>query len=562
MKLFITILLLGFYFSVSCQSHQIVGFPANDLARRSVNIPPNNMDSINFTLRLADHLNNADFSWNYNTDRLYGSTADYVEYLSFKYNLGITSFIGGLNDGNANSVGVSDDWVVKSMNIGRAEYDLYLRTDRWQNPNFEIIPDYYSNTYTSSGAAVFSNAVVGQSKAVRSPNWGAELFAISGGTYGFDGNNYGTTSGAELFNMLDAHKNNWLNRFGILPVGMSYGNGQDGGKKMLANGQQFSSGRNSQWEVGIPSNSDSYYGVGGNNPQNESFDYDYVISKPSSSRFMTYLIVNGSSGTISTGELGNALSNSRQSLNLASNGGFFNNFTHSHYADGSTSIYTSSDLRYLLGEFFEDQRTEIDNIGKVVASHGHSSILSYGLLRDSTYFTSGSESSSSLTFTVSNNNSLPIRNLATFILDVTGTGLESQNLTLHGAEAIHKSGNIYTINTFVNLGASNTYTLVSSGSANYNLLDGVTVNVVYASGDLIITTNDETKYTAYWKPRNSPDVEYKVLGRGNNYNTTNYYDISNNDLGLSVNDVLSGDIVVGVINPFKVSATSTIIQYL
>ena len=48
-------------------------------------------------LSIAANLNNADFSWNSNSDRAYNSTIHYVEYLSFKYNLGSTYFISNLS---------------------------------------------------------------------------------------------------------------------------------------------------------------------------------------------------------------------------------------------------------------------------------------------------------------------------------------------------------------------------------------------------------------------------------------------------------------------------------
>lgn len=150
---------------------KVVLFPANKLG-----------------VKVAPIYNGHDAIVSFNTDRLVDNNFEVAEMELLKNNLKATSFLnprGHLINENSDYEQLISD--VKKTDV--IDFGMYYNTNAWISPitnQYEVIPDYNSNVWTSKGVSVFKNAVLGQSKKTRFPNHGQEIFDISGGDYGFN----------------------------------------------------------------------------------------------------------------------------------------------------------------------------------------------------------------------------------------------------------------------------------------------------------------------------------------------------------------------------------------
>lgn len=169
-----------------------------------------------------------------NTDRLIDGKYALAELNLFKHNIQGTSFLNpfGQSAGeNADYKTTLDD----VSNTGRISYGMYFRTDYWFNPTTqkqEQIPDYYATAWTSAGAAVFKNAVVGATKTAQYPNHGQQMYDISGADYGFNGTAFGLSNGSELYVHTDMQLDYFKSLGYYLSTG-SYANGRSNSSVML-----------------------------------------------------------------------------------------------------------------------------------------------------------------------------------------------------------------------------------------------------------------------------------------------------------------------------------------
>lgn len=192
------------------------------------------------------------------TDMIQTNKYELAEIALFKNNVQGTAFIGA----NDEVFGVSTNYATllpKLIGTGRISFGMYFNTDWWVNPItglFEEIPDYYSQTWTSKGVAVFKGAVLGAAKptvdgignqilAYRYPNHGHQMYEVSQGDYGYNflTNTAGESNYSELKQSIDIQKTR-LNNWGIKHSGFSFRNGRNDGHKLLI--PYFLAGRNSE----------------------------------------------------------------------------------------------------------------------------------------------------------------------------------------------------------------------------------------------------------------------------------------------------------------------------
>lgn len=146
---------------------------------------------------VCDYRHGKRFAIHQNTDTAIKKFTYFQMYQAFLFNLKSTIFSNQYKNGGANSI--DDIEHTDIAELGVFEFQAYFPTDRWVNPITgadEIIPDYYSDTWTSAGEAVF-NVTAGTPKPTgnngagvaiiptRYPNHGQDMYDASAGALGY-----------------------------------------------------------------------------------------------------------------------------------------------------------------------------------------------------------------------------------------------------------------------------------------------------------------------------------------------------------------------------------------
>ena len=428
---------------------------------------------------LADHRYGAEASFSISNDTYSSYQAVlWAEMLSFKYNLKLTTFI-------------NSDSAYYNPNIGRLEstgkmwHDLYFMTDKWVNPVtgiYETIPDYYSATWTSAGAAVFEKAVAGQAKptgndgsgtaivATRYPSHGQQMYDASNGVYGynFPSNQQGTSHLSELKDM-DLYQRFGLELLLFRKVSTySYRNGITTQRWLLKD--RFLGGRNSAGRLSgaaltsygfkqtdgsklgeffysdsqIAANPDLGWTVNHHMNRQNTVQYEASLTaggaggdnyQTAHNNFKTYLtsLFNGGTGI----------------KNLFTSGGWFQEFTHfANMYQGTGWAGTKGDIRNL----YADYLATVDSLisGHLVNRAGYGEIVEYHTLRDSVKrIDLYQQSSTKIRIAVRTNSyNYLINTPVTVVLNLTGTTFANKNFkpANKGCKGIRKiSTNVFAV---------------------------------------------------------------------------------------------------------------------
>lgn len=495
------------------------------------------------TVKITNHRYGAEATWSHNTDTLHLSSMYNAEIAAFKHNFALTAF-----DSPWGSTAPIEK-IKEMFNSGRVKPQIYFQTDRWKNPNvsssepdmnikFPVIPDYYATSWTQAGMDAGFNVIVGQTKAVRYPNHGTQLFEVSDGLYGEGGQT------DVLTELIQCHKDWCFENFGYYPSAASYRNGQQG--SMYAMSEHFLGVRNSshggRTTYGV--NDGVYLG----SPQNE-LTSEHTKSFAGTSRVGDELnLTREESITQSAGWLQNAI-NSK---------GWFNDFVHWH---------SSPDTE--LEEFYQSQRETITTSGKAVVALDMGAALEHKYLRDMADVTEtvvGSNIELSVTFTeVYMNMPLEVFTIPLSVeFDATGTPLEGKDITSgSGFNIVKLDVNKYVIDvTFTGLTTTN-ITLTETLTPDYLDLDVPSItSTTINNGVIIIKTDKPTKLTMFVSNRGSELHTAQPLIRDNDFKTNHTIDmnLTENRNGRTFSDIEVADLYAGLITENNQSILSSPIQ--
>lgn len=429
---------------------------------------------------LADHRYGAEASFSISNDTYSSYQAVlWAEMLAFKNNLKLTTFI------NSDPAYYNPN-VPLLESTGKMYHDLYFMTDKWVNPItgvYEVIPDYYSATWTALGAAVFANAVVGQPKpsgqdgsgntilVTRYPSHGQQMYDASNGAFGynFSTNVIGSSNLSELKNMEAPQSGQLQSDLKRKLTSYSYRNGITNQRWLLKD--RYLGGRNSAGRLSGPAlTSYGFKQVGGaklgeffytdaqisvnpdlgwtvNHHLNRQNTVQYEASLTASgaggdayqtahNNFKAYLttLINGNGTTIK---------------NIFTSGGWYQEFTHfANMYQGSGWAGTKGDIRALYADYLSTLNTLIGD--HFVCKAGYGEITEYHYYRDSVKrIDLNTESTTRLRISVRTDSNLKIYNTpVTVIIDFTGTTFANKNFKPvgNGCKGIRKiSTNVFAI---------------------------------------------------------------------------------------------------------------------
>lgn len=171
----------------------------------------------------CNHRWGAKMTFSHQTDSRYENSIYAGELYGFKNNVRLGAFI-------TPTLGQYDEGITEAEATGLMRHDNYFPTDYWKNPttgNIELIPDHYGTVWTQAGVDAFENAVLGASKAVRTPTCGAQMYALTNGRLGYDEatGTIGTSNLQEFFGVVKQQKDWLLEKTGRNLSSASYRNG-------------------------------------------------------------------------------------------------------------------------------------------------------------------------------------------------------------------------------------------------------------------------------------------------------------------------------------------------
>lgn len=208
-------------------------------------------------VKICDYRYGKRFAIQSNSDGAQNPSVPFILFQNFKHSTKYTIFANRYKTGGVNSI-LDGDYTF-NYNSGVVDIQHYFSTDRWVNPITgadEIIPDYYSATWTSAGASVF-DVNVGDPKptgfnsngsaivATRYPNHGEQMYNISNGNYGYDPINdvLGGSNLSEFIGIVE-NQDKWTDIINVPKSStFSYRNGQNTNPQIYKLG--YLAGRNS-----------------------------------------------------------------------------------------------------------------------------------------------------------------------------------------------------------------------------------------------------------------------------------------------------------------------------
>lgn len=475
---------------------------------------------------LADHRFGAEASVSVCNDAYQDQSMFWGEMLFFKNNLKATTFI------NADEA-IWKTKVVDFENTGKIRHSLYLMTDKWVNPitgAYEVIPDYYSDTWTALGASIFSGAVSGAAKPTgldgnglaitknRYPNHGQQLYDISEGNYGFDVTNniVGASNLSEFNLMLNTTRNPVETAIGRKLVALSYRNGITNSWTVVKN--NFLGGRNSGGRLSGPSITS--YGFKQSNKSiklgeffysdsqiaantNLGWTYNHHLNRQSTVQYEASLTAGGAgSDNYLTAHnnfkayLTTLLNGNGSTIkNLFTSSGWFQEFTHwANMKNGTGWVGTKGDIRALYEDYLSHLSSLLD--GHFVFKGGYDEIVGYHSNRDSVLRVDLYSISGGLKINLRRNKSdvdsllvIPI----TIIIDFSGTSFANKNFKpSKNCEGIRKiSTNVFAIDLVDNC------EILEDSTGIYYDFTKPTATAVLSGNNLTITSNILTKTVVY-----------------------------------------------------------------
>lgn len=279
----------------------------------------------------CNHRFGAEMTYTVQTDSRFESSIYAAEMYAFKHNIRIGAFVNNQLGGQYN-LGLKEQ-----EETGVVRNDVYYSTDFWKNPStgaIEVIPDYYSTTWTVIGAAYF-DVTPGSPKTARFPRHGQNMFDLSSGRLGYDFTNgaMGTNQLEEVYG-IDRDMQDWFYQtLGRYPSSLSYRNGDNSGA--LTHLNNWIAGRNSfPSPTNLAQAGPSQYGSGLGSPS-EVTNRNLFINLASSSRSWDAIYNEGKNQTEVLTYEKNGIVNA---LDLA---GWFRIFIHFHsmQANGTLSYF-------------------------------------------------------------------------------------------------------------------------------------------------------------------------------------------------------------------------------
>lgn len=427
---------------------------------------------------LADHRYGAEASLSISNDTYSSYQAVlWAEMLAFKNNLKLTTFI------NSDPAYFNPN-IKRIEDSGKMWHDLYFMTDKWVNPitgNYEVIPDYYSTTWTNAGASVFANAVSGQPKptgqdgsgtniiASRYPSHGQQMYDISGGEFGynFPTNTTGASNLSELRNMDNFQRAGLEELLKRKVSTYSYRNGITTQKWLLKD--RFLGARNSSGRLSGPALTSYGFKQSDGSKLGEFFYTDaqilvnpdlgwtenHHLNRQNAIQYESSL-ASGGAGTDNYQTAHNNFKTYLTSLinggsgikNLFTSCGWFQEFTHfGNMYQGTGWQGAKGDIRALYADYLATVESLLS--GHFVNRSGYGEIVEYHTLRDSVKRIDLYQLSSTkirIAVRADRRNEL-INTPVTVILDLSGTSFAGKNFKpIGGCKGIRKiSSNVFAV---------------------------------------------------------------------------------------------------------------------
>lgn len=488
---------------------------------------------------VCNHRHDAVATFTHQTDTRVETSIYAAEMFGFKNNVRLGAYI-------SNKDGLTTG-IFEQEQTGVIRNDNYFPTDYWKNPttgNIEIIPNYYSTTWGQAGVDAFENAVLGASKATRTPKHGQQMYNITNGRLGFDliTNTIGSSGLSELNGLIQDQKDWLFSNTGRYVSSGSYKNGDTSSRYNQV--PYYLGFRNSQPDANLTADANTYYGLdsAGNPmgfPYYTTWDRDRFIDFPSSSRWWDSWNTRGFTKEESTTYY------TTQLTKCIIENGWYKDFCHWHSARNNGTITsinefleifnTTKGINFVwtcsMGEAFEYLflRSMVDYVN-VIEFNGKLSVVIEVLdeFKD--------------TFKRNINQTTPLDTInipLSVKVDLTGTILEGRDITSSYGKIINKSDNIFILEIPFNHKDGFGVIELNEGDNGYYDTNIPTATITTSSGKLTVSANQPCKM-----------VLFSVASGGN------YYDglpVQRIDEFKDINtfNITSGfDYKVGVINEF------------
>ncbi|MBN1293224.1 MAG: T9SS type A sorting domain-containing protein [Candidatus Latescibacteria bacterium] len=519
----------------------------------------------------CDHRYGAVASWSQCTDTLDSRTRYDAELWAFKYNLPLTVFDSPF------SIAITTD-KVECYQTGRISWEVYFQTDRWAKPDeyeyptnyayyekskYPLIPDYFLDKWTEVGKHYFPSVTIGESKPVRYPDHGQELYDVSDGKYGYD-DTTNTAGDIDSINGLIKYHCDWVkNILGCQPSCLSYRYGKVGARYAMA--EWFLAGRNSEFYVNGRSRTvygksritNLYLGY----PNGYNFTHERAVCQPSSSRYWDSWKNPYTQPYFNTRD--EALTQCETLLSeTLRNGGWFNDFTHWHNTQDDD-----------LDVFFAGQRRVIGEHD--VFTGGYGDCMQHLFLRDSVESISTYWEGSVCVIEVHENELPETLPLSVFSIplsvqiDLSGTVLEGKDICSTESHGIKKLGNdLYCVDVPFN-GEEGFQIVKLAATDTPNYLDFQIPKIISINpvGKILsIKTDKPTRLALFWAPAGAPEYDVNILCRGNNLNNEHHFDFNDSSVlnyggDMTWEKLKNCDIYIGAITETKQSVLSGVYHY-
>lgn len=494
-------------------------------------------------IEVCSHRYGADMTFSVSTDTRVLTSLYAAQLYGFRQNVRMGTFCSSIIS-NSN-VGIEDE-----SKTGLLRHDLYFPTDYWLNPTtnvIEIIPDYYSTTWTSVGVSAFpETAILGNTKSTRYPNHGQQMYAVTLGRLGYDINNSvsGSSNLSELYGICNHEKNFYFPLINRNISTGSFRNGQSG--SAIPNISKYLGIRNSPPSpAGIVGDTNSFYGFSSNGdrlglPLTANMTRQNWSSFPNTYRWWDSWNTSGNSKIDATNYMISQLEIAKD------NEGWYRDFMHWHNAKDNGTITS-------IEELFSIFRTNLTDIFAWSCSYGEA--VEYMYLRSITDRVAAYEKDNKIiviadiedsfknTYTngILNNLNLDQLNIPISVkIDLTGTYLENKIVKAAFGKIRDLGSNIYILEIpFKN--RENIYGNVLLEGENGIFNENIPTGIVNTSGStLSIECSIPCKA-----------VLFSVATGGNDYDST-IVGYSNSEFKITHNfSITSGkDYRIGIISEF------------
>lgn len=509
---------------------------------------------------VCEHPFGADAIFTNNTDRAdFVEAQNFGEYCSYKYNIPTTIF-------DSRFQSITQLAAINSTKM--FDYGIYFPTDRWVNPttgSIVLIPDYSATTWTAAGVAVFSGAVLGQTKPARYPNHGQQMFDISNGVYGY---NYetakvkiiegvltkiptgpGSNNLQEIIPIVEAERVRFFELLGYNPSTMSYRQGRDEMKFEII--PYYLGGRNSDFG-GITSNGGNYNadGISWYGGRDLGFGNIYgtisdFISRGSTSRFQSYILENPSVNLE-----GATHKTQVQIKKTIKNKGWYSNFDHWGFA-----ISQFNDLT-LLSDFYSLLRTTIGTGNRNLAV-GYSIAVEYYWYKRILKKVDFASVNDSLRITLTLNNDQGVND--SLIRTPIAIRLSKQEYDYLGDDLSVSSGAIMKLSeddfiVLIDFGVTEVFISTTSAPEYYSLELPEIQNVALVGNNVTIDTNRPVRVVVFSKEIGASETTFSPIRRTTTLSLSTIINIDTADL--------SKDLIFAVVTTEKQATISQTYNFL